>query len=267
MGNYRLFISWSKQQAERVAPHLRDFLQDVLGLDEIFLSQLIDSGRRWGEEIAKALEECDAGLIIVTPENLNAPWLNFEAGAISKKVEESNVIPLLLNVRIGDLSGSPLNQFQSRSFDEDGLLQVVYTLGEIYGVSKEVIDRRFPDTWNRLGGAIENITLDDRSMPEGVELADVFALLQRLESQVVGIENQLRNADRVIEVDKRLAATSRFKSASLLDEIQRISEKANDTLSTTNRNAPPYEIDRQTWTKVAEILARSQNKDKDDPSA
>jgi hypothetical protein len=44
----------------------------------------IGKGERWSINLAKELESSNFGLVCLTPENVNAPWLHFEAGAILK---------------------------------------------------------------------------------------------------------------------------------------------------------------------------------------
>lgn len=44
----------------------------------------MDKGTRWREEVSAALDNMKAGIICLTPENLTAEWLLFEAGALSK---------------------------------------------------------------------------------------------------------------------------------------------------------------------------------------
>jgi hypothetical protein len=60
----------------------------------------IDGGARWNDKIAKALEETDFGIVCVTRENQSSAWLNFEAGAVAKKVGQARVIPLLIDLRL-----------------------------------------------------------------------------------------------------------------------------------------------------------------------
>ena len=196
MSEHRLFISWSKELASNIAPLLRDFCEDILGFSEIFLSQDIDSGRRWGNEIASALESCDAGLIIVTSENLNAQWLNFEAGAISKKVKDANVIPLLWDVSVGDLSGSPLNQFQSKHINREGLWEVVQALGQLWSVNPDGLERRFEKNWPTLETELASLPAAKDAKSAEVAIEDVFSMLQRLDSQFAGMEKSIEALKR-----------------------------------------------------------------------
>jgi hypothetical protein len=48
----------------------------------------------------------------VTNDNAGSPWLNLEAGALSKSVDASRVSPFLLGLRPAELTG-PLSQFQA----------------------------------------------------------------------------------------------------------------------------------------------------------
>jgi hypothetical protein len=48
----------------------------------------IDKGSRSLGEISKALADIKIGIVCLTPENLQRPWLFFEAGALSKSIDE-----------------------------------------------------------------------------------------------------------------------------------------------------------------------------------
>jgi len=75
-------------------------------------TQDIQKGQRWAEEIAEKLEEAQFGILCLTPENLEAPWLLFEADAIAKLRRNSRVCTYLLNVGPSDLAW-PLAMFQA----------------------------------------------------------------------------------------------------------------------------------------------------------
>lgn len=123
----KVFISWSGKLSLQVALALRDWLPSVIQAIEPYISsEDIDKGSRWGNEIAKELESCDLGIICVTTENLVSPWLNFEAGALSKRFEASRVIPFLFGLRRADVpNSSPLTQFQSTVIDRRDVLRMM----------------------------------------------------------------------------------------------------------------------------------------------
>lgn len=80
-------------------------------------SEDIDKGARWSTDIAKELEDSTFGILCVTKENLEAPWLSFEAGALSKTMEKSFVTPFLFDIKRSEVQG-PILQFQSTIFQK-----------------------------------------------------------------------------------------------------------------------------------------------------
>jgi hypothetical protein len=86
----------------------------------------INSGTRWNEKVAKALEHTDFGIICVTAANQHNPWLMFEAGALAKRLGEDagRVVPLCLDLEPADIIG-PLEAFQGRRLDESGIRRLV----------------------------------------------------------------------------------------------------------------------------------------------
>src|SRR6266404_1604418 len=95
-----VFISWSGSRSKQLAQQLRNWLPNVLQAVEVWMSDVdIEAGARGIHEIFTQLERASFGVICLTPENLNAPWLLFEAGAISKKMtDKAHVCPYLLGM-------------------------------------------------------------------------------------------------------------------------------------------------------------------------
>lgn len=60
----------------------------------------IDKGTRNIPAIARNLDETQFGIICLTPENLNAAWLLFEAGALSKIQYDSRVWTFLYELEL-----------------------------------------------------------------------------------------------------------------------------------------------------------------------
>lgn len=82
---YNVFISWSGPRSKSAAEILKRWLPIVVHTANPWMSATdIDKGTRWSEEVAAALDTMKAGIICLTPENLSAEWLLFEAGALSK---------------------------------------------------------------------------------------------------------------------------------------------------------------------------------------
>jgi hypothetical protein len=75
-------------------------------------SEDIYAGARWQADIASRLDVSNFGIVWVTRDNQDAPWLNFEAGALAKVVDVSRVIPLAIDLKQSDVA-LPLGQFQA----------------------------------------------------------------------------------------------------------------------------------------------------------
>lgn len=123
-----VFISWSGDLSREVAIELRDWLPSVLQFAKPYVSsQDIDKGDRWAADIAKQLEESEYGILCVTKSNITAPWLNFEAGALSKYVDGSRVSPLLIGIE-RDAVGGPIRQFQSVIVSKEEVCKLVSSI-------------------------------------------------------------------------------------------------------------------------------------------
>jgi hypothetical protein len=111
----KVFIGWSGQKSRAVALTLWDWLPNVLQTVEPWMSEEdITKGAPWNAELVLQLNTCHFGIVCVTPENMAAPWLNFEAGALAlaKRVDKALVSPFLVGLTPTDLTG-PISQFQA----------------------------------------------------------------------------------------------------------------------------------------------------------
>jgi len=89
----------------------------------------IVAGGRWAVEIGRHLSESQFGIICLTRDNMLAPWLLFEAGALSKSLDASAVTPYLLDVEPSDLTG-PLAQFQAKQASREPTFELVRSLNQ-----------------------------------------------------------------------------------------------------------------------------------------
>lgn len=123
-----VFISWSGLQSKHVAQSLRQWLPQVIQALRPWMSEEdVYAGAKWFSEIGAHLEVADVGIICLTPENLNAPWILFEAGALAKTVDAALVIPYLVDLEPNQVTG-PLSQFQGKQSNESEILAVLRTL-------------------------------------------------------------------------------------------------------------------------------------------
>lgn len=149
----KVFLSWSGDLSHQVALELREWLPVVLPFVEPWMSsEDIRKGARWGAELASKLEDIHSGVLCLVPGNLTEPWLNFEAGALSKSIATARVHPFLLGVEPGELPG-PLAQFQATRFSKDDTRKFIHALnseaGEVALPTDKVV-RSFDVCWPNL---------------------------------------------------------------------------------------------------------------------
>src|SRR5205809_828915 len=103
-GMSKVFLSWSGETSHSVAMALYEWLPAIIQNVKPFMSsEDLRKGGRWSKDLAVELEQTNFGIICLTPENLEAPWIMFESGALSKFVIESNVSPFLVRVKPSEL--------------------------------------------------------------------------------------------------------------------------------------------------------------------
>lgn len=147
-----IFISWSGPRSGALAQALRDWLPQIMNSVRPWLSKTdIEKGARWAIELAGKLEGAKAGIICLTPGNLHADWLLFEAGALSKSVQSSFICPLLLGLEPSALVG-PLTQFQATLCEKDEILKLLKTLNRalLEPLSDGHIEKAFQVWWPEL---------------------------------------------------------------------------------------------------------------------
>jgi hypothetical protein len=152
----RVFISWSGQQSRQVALALREWLPQVLQqVDPFVSSEDIDKGARWNSEIAHQLDASEFGIICVTRENQHAVWLNFEAGALGKSVEQGRVACLLLDLPASDVTG-PLDAFQHTAPALEDVIKLVKSVNKASStpIRETVIETLVPKLWSDLAAEL-----------------------------------------------------------------------------------------------------------------
>ena len=102
-----------------IAEVIKNTFPLILQNIDFFFSSDIEKGNNWNTDVAKAMAECDFGIFVLTPENINEPWINFEAGAISLKLENTKTATFAFGLKSLDIK-FPLAQFQSTFFEKEG---------------------------------------------------------------------------------------------------------------------------------------------------
>ncbi|OMF01216.1 hypothetical protein BK124_00625 [Paenibacillus amylolyticus] len=128
--NLKLFISWSGEKSREIAVVLREWLPMVMqSIKPYVSSEDIFKGGRWSNDVSSELQDSNFGIIVVTKENVYAPWIQFEAGALSKSMSSSRVCPILIDVKISEIS-EPFKQFQATTFRKDDVKKLIVSINK-----------------------------------------------------------------------------------------------------------------------------------------
>ena len=161
----KVFISWSGHRSKAVAEALSNWLGKVVQALEPWISTDIEKGARWSNEMADRLEQSKVGIICLTQENIAAPWILFEAGALSK-TKGAKVCTFLLDLTAADVE-PPLGQFQHTSREKSDvrlLLKTINTKVVDSGertLSESDLDEVFERFWPDLSAQLERISKED----------------------------------------------------------------------------------------------------------
>lgn len=166
----KIFISWSGERSKRLAEILRNWLPLVIQRIQPYYSDSdIEKGARWGTKIASELEASEYGLICLTPENREAPWIMFEAGALSKNIGISRVCPILFGLSPLDIQG-PLVQFQAARYTKPDVKALLRSLNSCMSESalpSAVLDVAFEKWWPDLESQIASVLAETNTDAEG----------------------------------------------------------------------------------------------------
>jgi hypothetical protein len=194
----KVFISWSGQVSRQVAEALRNWLPSVLQTVEPYVSsEDIYKGVRWSVDVSKELETSTYGILCVTQENIGAPWLNFEAGALSKSFDMGRVSPFLFGISNSDLTG-PLAQFQSTMYEQGDVFKLIKSINAVTDTPLDAVRLKaaFDRWWPELLDAIESVkklaadSKSDHKPARGVEVM-VAELLDLVREQQKVLTNLL----------------------------------------------------------------------------
>ncbi len=162
----KVFISWSGEYSHKVALVLRDWLPSVIQTVVPYVSsEDIDKGARWSTDMSKELDESSYGILCLTKDNINATWLNFEAGALSKSFEKSHVSPFLFGIKRSEVKG-PTLQFQSTIYEKKDVHKLINSINsacEIGALEETRLDDVFDVWWPKLKEKLDPLLAN---MPE-----------------------------------------------------------------------------------------------------
>jgi hypothetical protein len=241
----KVFLSWSGELSHKVALTLRDWIPSVIQSIEPYVSsEDIDKGARWSTDIASELADSSYGILCVTRENLHAPWLTFEAGALSKTMDKSYVSPFLFDIKRSEVNG-PILQFQSTVFEKEDVKKLLLSLNKADSTEQltserleKALDVWYPNLEEQLNNLLKSqpqLLVETDLEPEKTNSFSTEILEEILDLSRVN-QKLLRSPD--LDVHKELDSLGQ-----MLKEIISRSEIEKDRRTRRKNKIHPHMID------------------------
>ena len=187
----KIFISWSGNKSQEVAKVLKQWIPCVIQSAEPYFSSAdIDKGARWSTDIAKELQDASFGILCVTKDNLSSSWLNFEAGALSKSIDQSKVCPFLVDLKPSDIQDSPILQFQMTSATKEDVFKLFKSINSNLGEAKlneDILSTTYDTFWPKIEEALSTAAASEptpaRKQNPKAEQASIEEILELVRYQ------------------------------------------------------------------------------------
>ena len=228
----KIFISWSGDLSKNVAEFLASWIEDVLqGIETWISSDDIDKGALWFGDINTQLSETKIGILCLTRENIDAPWILFEAGALSKGLSKNRVCPLLINLNHADLS-PPLSQFNGTLPIKDDLLKLIRTINaenDEKALPEERLEKAFLRWWDDFDSKFNEI-MKNYKPKKIVHQKSTEDMIEEILETTRSIQRTLQKSSSIsssspISFRSQYGLTKSLGVLKLLDELGKESQK------------------------------------------
>lgn len=197
----QIFLSWSGAESRRAADALRTWLTGLFTDVGVWMSEHdIEAGSPWATALHDQLRRADFGVLCMTADNLQSPWIIYEAGALAVTAKPGCVVPYLLGIAANTLP-APLGKFQSAIADREGTWKVVRSIATqlaekpVEGL-RGAFEAQWPTLAEQLGLAIQTTVIDGifviRLTDDQIEnAAEMQALIERIKSHLLASNKEV----------------------------------------------------------------------------
>jgi biotin carboxyl carrier protein len=205
----------------------------------------------------------------LTPENQNAPWVLFEAGALAKTLENAFVCPYLIDLAPSDLVTSPLSQFQAKQANREQTWELILTINQALrdrATPEERLRRIFDRWWPDLEQEIQN---PPEVKPTRITKNTLEEMLRETLDEVRELRRDL-TAEKLIVLDhelemalKRSETHAKALQEELASAFQRI-EALESSLQQSEERVSALQQKLETAQKIAdEIGEKAKHQDEE----
>lgn len=211
-----VFLSWSGSKSQAVAEEFNTWLQCVLQSVKPWISTSgIEGGSLWFDEISSQLSDSGVGIIFLTEDNKNNPWILFEAGALAKGLKLNRVCTFLIDLEPQDIH-NPLSNFNHTFTNKDSIYKLVATLNsrldKDHSLSIDVLTKVFEKYWPDLDSKIQEIkeknpsieTPKSRDREEKID--EILLITRSMVNRINKLESESFN-NRALLLEKAFQST------------------------------------------------------------
>jgi hypothetical protein len=204
----KIFVSWSGRRSKAVAELMSDWLKCVVQASQPWISTRdIDRGAIWFSEISDKLKDVSVGIVCLTQENKNKPWILFETGALAKGLTTNRVCTFLIDLNPEDLQ-DPLGQFNHTMPQKSSVWELARTINDCLddkALDERILEQVFETYWPQFDEKFklalkENPPLED--IPPRSEqdiLSEILNNTRSLTHRVRDLESELHYKSRNIK--------------------------------------------------------------------
>lgn len=230
----KIFISWSGERSKKVAELLDDWIQCIIQAVTPWMSSKdIDRGALWFTEISDQLANTSVGIICLTKQNKNKPWILFESGALAKGLTSNRVCTFLIDLVATDLE-NPLAQFNHTFPTKESVWELVRTINltlKENALKEAILLKVFGTYWPQFERDFDSIISSTPEIEVTVErkeneimldvLSTVRMLDKRLRNMEVNFEKYEVNArDEYVKRTTSMAEDMRIKLGAELERLR-----------------------------------------------
>jgi uridine kinase len=172
-----------------MARAIQKYLEGLFPGLKIALSAGDPLGKNWIEQLKGFLNDAQLAIVCITPENLKACWIHYEAGYLEARLKPSgSIIPFCLGIPPGELP-LPLGQFNGLSLNREGIHKLVQTIRQGLDLPIENIRSDNPEAVLKSLNKIRQIPSDPEGIPN----------LRDFERTILKPYDNLGAADAIVE--------------------------------------------------------------------
>lgn len=198
----KVFMSWSGMRSKATAELLANWSKCVIQATQPWISTSgIDRGAVWFSSINDELKDTSVGIVCLTHENKNKPWILFESGALAKGLINSRVCTFLVDLKPSDLE-SPLAQFNHTTPDREGLWNLARTLNNSVAqpLDARILEQVFDINWPKFEAEFAQL-LNDYPLNVQPEVRSNDSILMEILESTRGLNQRMRVVEERVQTD------------------------------------------------------------------